>query len=359
MTRSYFGSIQYLGKDRYRISCEGKRKADGSRYRPSEVVRGTRHDAEMALAKMALDSGHAPGTFDDWVFSDYWDAVYEPTLENVGKDTARGIKGAYKRNLAPLFGDLEMHSITKRLIEQKLSGIPNEHARWAAFKAMRQAFNYGWENELLSDNPFLRKPKVKAPRKTEQETLDAKGLSEWMDGIRGYRYEAALLCMAAYGLRREEACALRWNDIVFEDGCCIARINKTVTDDGQSETKTERSTRTVVCAGRPAKRLEELSGDGWLCASVVDGSLVKPHWVYASYKKWCKDKGVRYIAPRNLRTTYATVQQANGVDSPIVSRALGHTKLSTDYAHYFMANKPAQIAAAKSLASALDYTRNG
>ena len=147
--------------------------------------------------------------------------------------------------------------------------------------------------------------------------------------------------------------------MVFEDGCCIARIDKTVTDDGQSETKTERSTRTVVCAGYPAKRLEELSGDGWLCASVLDGSLVKPHWVYASYKKWCKDKGVRYIAPRNLRTTYATVQQANGVDSPIVSRALGHTKLSTDYAHYFMANKPAQIAAAKALASALDYTRNG
>ena len=118
-------------------------------------------------------------------------------------------------------------------------------------------------------------------------------------------------------------------------------------------TKTERSTRTVVCAGYPAERMAELSGSGWLCAS-ESGGMVKPHWVYASYRKWCESNGVRYIPPRNLRTTYATVQQANGVDAPIVSRALGHTKLSTDYAHYFMANKPAQEAAARELADMVE-----
>lgn len=355
--RSHFGSIQRLGKDRYRISCEGKRKPDGSRTRPSEVVRGSLHDAEIALARMALDSGHSPDTFDGWPFSDYWKAVYEPTLENVGKDTARGIKGAYKRNLEPLFGDSEMRSITKRLIEQKMNGIGNDYARWASFKAMRQAFNYGWENELLSANPFLRKPKVKPPRKTEQETLDARMLWEWADGMRGYRFEPAVLMMAFCGLRREEACALRWDDISFVDGMAYARIDKASTDDGLDDTKTERSTRTVVCAGYPAERLAELAGEGWLCAS-ESGGLVKPHWVHASYRKWCESNGMRYIPLRNLRTTYATVQQANGIEAPIVSRALGHTKLSTDYAHYFMANKPAQEAAAMELASAVDAIRN-
>lgn len=354
MTRSPFGSIQRLGKDRYRISCEGKRKPDGSRTRPSDIVRGTRRDAELALARLALSTGHEPESCDAWAFSDFWDAVYAPTLEQKGRDTARGIKGACERNLMPVFGDMEMRSITKRLIESKLNAIPNESARWAAFKAMRQAFNYGWENELLSDNPFLRKPKVKRPRTVEQPVMDAAMLAEWTKGMRGYRYEAAILMIAYCGLRREEACALRWDDIEFADGMCFARIDKTSKDDGMDVTKTERSTRTVVCSGYPAKRLEELSGEGWLCASTVDGSLVKPHWVYASYKRWCADSNVRYIAPRNLRTTYATVQQANGVDAPIVSRALGHTKLSTDYAHYFMANKPAQIAAANALSAAIE-----
>ena len=356
MTRSHFGAVQRLDKGRYRVSVEGPKSADGRRTRRSKVVRGTREDAEVELAKMRLDAGLDSEQFDTWTFSRYWEAVYAPIVETKGKDTARGINGAYRRNLLPLFGDMRMDAISKRLIESKLNSIANEHARWAAFKALRQAFNYGWENELLSANPFLKKPKVPQPRKVEQDTLDSKSLAEWAIGMRGYRYEAALLLMAFCGLRREEACALRWEDVSFEDGYAIVRIDKTSKDDGLSETKTERSTRTVVCAGYAAERLGEIAGDGWLCASVAEGSdgkLVKPHWVYASYKKWCKDHGLRYIPPRNLRTTYATVQQANEVDSLVVSRALGHTKLSTDYAHYFMANKPAQIAAAQALADAV------
>jgi integrase len=112
----------------------------------------------------------------------------------------------------------------------------------------------------------------------------------------------------------------------------------------------------VVCAGYPAERLKELAGEGWLCKSYKKGrgsEVVNPRYVYVAYRKWCEDNDMEYLPPRNLRTTYATVQQANKVDALVVSRALGHTKLSTDYTHYFMANKPAQIDAAKALSNSL------
>ena len=349
------GAIQRLGKDHYRVSIEGPR-VDGKRTRRTKVVRGPREAAEVELARMKLDMGKEADDFDSWTLSAYWDAVYAPTLQQKGKDTRRGIEGVYKRHVKPLFGDVKMSDVTKRMVESKLSTVENDHARWAAFKALRQAFNYGWESELLSDNPFLRKPRVKPPRKVEQEVMDAESLAEWMDGMRGYRYEAAMLLMVACGLRREEACALKWEDVTFSDGLAFAKVDKTSKDDGLDVTKTERSTRTVVCAGYVAARLEELSGEGWICQSVNErkqGEMVKPHWVYASYKKWCAERGVRYIPPRNLRTTYATLQQANEVDALVVSRALGHTKLSTDYDHYFMANKPAQVAAARALSESL------
>lgn len=353
--RAAMGAIQRLGKDHYRVSIEGP-KRDGKRTRRTKVVRGSRSKAEAELARMKLDEGKKVDDFDSWTFSAYWDAVYAPTLEYKGKDTRRGIIGVYERHVRPLFGDMEMRAITKRIIESKLATMANDHARWAAFKALRQAFNYGWESELLSDNPFLRKPRVKQPRTVEQDVMDAESLAAWMDGMRGYRYEAAMLLIVACGLRREEACALRWEDVTFSDGLAFAKVDKTSKDDGMDVTKTERSTRTVVCAGYPARRLEELSGEGWICQSAnpkKPGEMVKPHWVYASYKKWCDEKNVRYLPPRNLRTTYATLQQANEVDALVVSRALGHTKLSTDYAHYFMANKPAQVAAARALSDSI------
>ena len=83
------------------------------------------------------------------------------------------------------------------------------------------------------------------------------------------------------------------------------------------------------------------------------GEVAKPHTLSYYYKKWCEDKDVPYYSLRNLRTTYATVQQEIGTDIATISRNLGHTKLSIDYTHYFMANKSTAIAAARALGDAI------
>lgn len=106
---------------------------------------------------------------------------------------------------------------------------------------MRQALNYGWENELLSDNPFLRKPKIAQPHKHEQPVMDAAAASERARGLRGFRYEAAILLMAFCDLRREEACGMRWEDVQFDQGLAFAHVERTSKDDGLGESKTERS----------------------------------------------------------------------------------------------------------------------
>lgn len=358
------GSIQRLEKGRYRISMEGKRGEDGRRTRVTKVVRGTRDDAEVELAKMKLDAGRAVGVADSLTVDEAWRVYYEPTFDGrLAPATAGKYRGDYNHNIRPLFGDMPMSALTARTVEQGLATITAEYPRDHAFRVFRSMCNYLWNHDLISENPFSKKVAVKAPRKHEQDVMGPSALAGWTDGMRGFRHEATMLLYPYAGLRRGEGAGLRTDDLEFlEDGgvpVALARIRRTVDDGNRVDpVKTERSERTVVIAGYPAARLRYLVAGmepGWL-AREDDGRRASPHRISARYKAWCSDKRLEWYCIRQLRTTYATLSQASGIDALVTSRALGHTKLSMDYAHYFMANAPAQMAAAKALESSVSNT---
>lgn len=359
--RSALGSIQRLGPDYYRVSIEGGRDENGKRTRRGEYVRGTRQDAEIALAKLLLANGKPAGDASSMTLSQAWETYYRPTLPaRLKRDTIKHIDSTYRAHIEPLFGDSKMASLTTRGIEQKILTVEKPYARDHTFRVMRAFVNQLWNWDLLDSNPFEKKMNVKPPRKVEQPVMDAKMLVEWTRAMEGFEHEAAILLYPYAGFRRGEACPLTTEDLRFvetESGLLLfIKTKGEVLDDGTyDKTKTERSDRTVVVAGYPAELIRYVVAGmepGWL-VRMKDGSRATPHTFALHYKKWCEKKGIPWFCIRQLRTTYATLSQASGVDATVTSRALGHTKLSMDYAHYFMANAPSQIAAAQAISDAI------
>lgn len=355
MTRAQLGSIQRLDKNRYRISIEGERDENGKRTRKTKVVRGSRNDAEIELAKMKLDANKPVGI--ELTVNAYWETMYKPAAaKRLSPNTMQTYTHTFDKHINPLFGKDTMNEMQARYIERRLLEIDAPSAREHSFKVLRQMFNEAWNWDLIESNPFLKKMRINPPRKTEPKTLTLEELIEWTQAMRGFRYEAAVLMAAYSGLRREEVVPLNWDtDIEFasNDGILYAfiSITKAYPVTGITETKTERSTRTAVISEPISTRLLELSEHGHVCKNEA-GDMAGPDSVMMRYQRWAKDRGV-YIPIRNLRTTYATLQQSIGVDATVTSRALGHTKLSVDYAHYFATNKEAYISAATQLGRAI------
>lgn len=362
--RAAMGSIERLESGRYRIYMEGGRTPDGKRKRITRVVRGTRDDAEVELAKMRLEAGRAVGLADSMTVDAAWRTYYEPTFDaRLAPASADKYRSDYSHNLKPLFGDCVVGELSTRETERRLLTITAEYPRDHAFRLLRSFFNYLWNHDLISDNPFLKKMDMRRPRKHEQPVMGFQQLRDWTVGMDGFRHEAVMLMYPYAGLRRGEGVGLRTDDLefIYTDAglVMLAHVRRTVDDANRvTKVKTERSERTVVVAGYTAAKMKWLVDGlipGWLCQE-DDGSRTSPHRLSARYRAWCKQNGLDWYTIQQLRTTYATLSQASGVDAAVTSRALGHTKLSMDYAHYFMANAPSQIAAARALSESVSHT---
>ena len=350
--RSAVGSIQRLGKDHYRVSIEGKPKKDGSRNRPSEVVRGPRSKAEAVLARLILDNGgEVEG---DLTVAEYWEAFYRPSLSRLAPSTRDGYRRAYENLVEPLFGDSRMSELKAREVERRLWTIEKPGQQLNAYKLMRQMFNEAYRDEMVDSNPFTRRIRLKRIEKYEPEILLLDDVPSWLDAVHGSKWEPVLLVMLFGGLRREEACALFWSDFEFGLGLCSVKVDKTLTEVGgklhEGPTKTADSKRRVFIGGYPAERLLELSCEGPLVPD-ANGNRMSPDKISREYKKMMA--GRKYVPMKNLRSSYATIMQGLGASDSLISRSLGHTNLKVDYAHYFAANEPAHIANARMLGDAL------
>lgn len=348
--RSAIGSIQRLGKDRYRVSVEGAQKPDGTRSRPSLVVRGPREKAEAALARLVLEHG---GSMDrDMTVSEYWEAFYLPSIQSLAPSTVSGYEYKYEKYVRPMFGNVKLQSLTARMIEAKLAEIEKPGAQRGAYKTLRQIVNEAYKDELVDSNPFHRRIRLKRMEKYEPEVLLLDDIPEWVEAVRGSQWEPVLLVMLFGGLRREEACALFWEDFEFGIDACSVKVDKALTEVGgklhEGPTKTATSRRKVFIAGYPAERLLELSGTGPLVPD-SNGNRMRPDRISHEYRKMMLGKNAKYVPMKNLRNSYATIMQGLGASDSLISKSLGHTNLKVDYAHYFAVNVPAHMENARML----------
>jgi integrase len=166
----------------------------------------------------------------------------------------------------------------------------------------------------------------------------------------GLLYRLVLLA----GLRRGEACGLRWEDLEEIDGRWYITIRQTVLQlhgevffdtpksaAGERVVSIDADTAEQLKTRRKIQRRERLAaGVAWqehgLIFTYEDGRPLSPDWVSTTFKAESRSAGLPVIRLHDGRHTAATLGLEAGLDIKVVSARLGHstTRITQDlYTH--------------------------
>lgn len=361
MTRRSFGHIQHLGDDRWRVFWPAGYHASGKRKTCSKTVRGSQADAERVLARAMLDAGIETAFFEDITLAEYWDLDYSREISRLAPKTIDDYTRTWESTLKPLMGDTRMANVTARSARQLLLTIEAPGMQRNAYKLLRQMLNVAAADGIIDINPLPRQMRLDKVQHRETQVYTASELPALLGAIRGTDIEPLVLAQVFGGLRREEACGLRWDDMDFADVLtvdgervrCAITVERTAQLIGgevvMGDGKTDKSRRTVIVSGYAAERLAAIAGEGWLNPSKHGDGCGNPQTYASRLKTVQRNAGLRHVSPTGLRATFSTLHAQLGTPDALVSMMMGHSQLDTRYRHYLGANVDAATAAADAL----------
>jgi integrase len=175
---------------------------------------------------------------------------------------------------------------------------------------------------------------------------------QFLEAVRGDKFEALYTVALALGLRRGEALGLRWEDIDWEKGTLTIRASLQRAEGKLQmlEVKTDRSRRVVklpklalqALKSHRTRQLEDrlLAGARWTEHGLVFptgiGTPYDPRRLNEDFERALKRGGLPRIRFHDLRHSAATLLLAQGVPVKMISELLGHstTRMTLDvYAH--------------------------
>lgn len=285
------------GPGTYELRVFLGRDADGRVRHRSTIFRGTRRAAERALSRLLVEQEDAPAPVPDPV-SRSWgltttvnDAIAgwkANGWEDLSPVTARRYENLWKVHIRESIGErrivaLSPYDIERYFRDLKARGGSRETVRYVRsvlHRSCRLARKWSGnrlpnpvsDTELPSWGIDEQGEPVRAPTLEELRALLAAAAE--LDP----RYAACLRVIAATGMRRGEACALRWSDVDWVAGS--VRVDESiVTANGGAVVKapkTRASIRSLTLDARTVAELRSLEGVQQDLAEAC-GEILGPH----------------------------------------------------------------------------------
>ena len=233
--------------------------------------------------------------------------------------TLEGYRRALKLHVLPRWADVELDAITPEGVQAWVDGFTLPGAAEKAYKTLRQIIR--WAIRRLGVRMYdPTAAGVELPRKAAHRprVLDAAGTAGYLRALWGHECEAVAICSVTLGLRRGEACGLRWSDIDLRTGEVRIRRSRQVVH-GQEVVvapKTERSARSCWLPRFAVRRLRALrtGRSGWLCDLTPDA-------VARRIRSACRRAGAAWTSMTECRHTWATLAVEAGVGIETVAAA--------------------------------------
>jgi integrase len=281
--------------------------------------------------------------------------------DDLSPTTVRSYRCLIDGKILPALGSLEIHELTPSALDsfyislrrdQGLATGTVRHVHSILRSCLAQAVKWGLldANPALSASPpKLRRAEVQPPDLAQLQTLihEAERVNP--------PFSRFLRLMAATGLRRGEACALRWTDVDFDEATLVVR-RALITAKGKSTLVKSTKTRSIrrialdvttltalrvqrdFAQSKAAEDDAELVHEAYIFSHAVDGSRPwYPDNASHNFITLRNRLGFHGVRLHDLRHAHATQLLAAGVPVRTVSGRLGHANAATTlgvYAHF-------------------------
>ena len=188
---------------------------------------------------------------------------------------------------------------------------------------------------------------MEPPRSRVKEAFfyDNEELKQLYQLIEGHILELAVKMAGSLGMRREEICGLKWENVDFRRRLVLVREARTAYGATivQKETKNRASVRTLylpeevlLLLGREQERQEEERARQGAVFNRTDhvildhkGAPYSPNALSLAFTRFVRKNGLPRLTFHGLRHTFATIASCQGASLFDIGKALGHSTPAT------------------------------
>ena len=350
------GHIRKRGANSWELRWPLPAGPDGKRRIGTETFKGSQRDASQLLAQRVAeaDTGMAavPGklTFGEWC--ERWLSAFAGDIKPI---TRQWNSGTCRLYLVPALGAVRLRDLSPLHIKEAFTlwqtkgrdgGRPLARSSLGQVRIVLSAcLSAAVRLDLLARNPLDRlKGMLPTGAPAEAQVMDSARVAELIEAARGTDYHIAVMLCATLGLRRGEACGLRWRNLDLVAGS--ATISEAITPlAGGNVWGTTKTGKSRILA-LPRLAIDELQRhraamaermlalgvrlDGnHTAACHGDGTPLRPD----ALTRWCSK---HFGKLHTLRHSHASALLNAGVSITTVADRLGHQRVTTTletYAH--------------------------
>ena len=281
----------YLGRD-----------AEGRVRHRHVTFKGSRRQAERELARLVAEQDSQPAAVPEqpanWgpatTVNDAVAAWRDNGWDDLSPKTARHYESIWKVHIAPTIGRRRIAILGTYDVEHYYRSLKADGLSMSTVRQVKAVLHrscrlaHKWSAGVLpnpiadADLPTWRleeqRAEVRAPEPHEVQALLTAATAE------GLRFGVFLRVLAATGIRRGEACALRWSDLDLERGVITVDEGVIAAKGGAvvKEPKTRASVRSLACDERTAAALIELRAEQERIAAAAEESLLDDSFVFSA-----------------------------------------------------------------------------
>lgn len=358
------GGVLPVSTGVWRVDVEvGRDPVTGRRRRVSRTVRGSREDAELALARLRvadherrLQTGKTSARCVEAVLQQYLAAVESGTIE-MAKSTVRTCRSAAATMIRTelsdghQFGRIRLSRLAWQDIEDlyssmRASGRGPDWVRRCA-TVLTQALEFGRKRGLIDTNPAkdANRPRSRRSKPFSPQAIEVRDLVAKASVVDPELGDAALI-LAATGMRRGEVLALRWGDVDLDR--VEVTVEAALVDAGPGVGVVRKATKrsdwrdVPLTAGAAAAfkrqrvRRSEFLGSPPSAVSYVfcvDAAGVVPLRPDRLSDRWASARGMSPVTLQHLRHFAATTMLDAGESYRTVADILGNSE-NTLRLHY-------------------------
>lgn len=293
---------------------------------------------------------------------------------HVRPSTYAGYESNTRLHLIPRIGKKLLVKLSVRDVRLMVTAMRKDGMQPRAIQyvhaTLRAALEHACREELLTRN-VAKLVRVEQPTKDDDNPpYSVDEARDFLQAVQGHRLAAMWTCVLLLGLRRSEACGLRWSDVNLDERTIhiargVHRVNGSLT---ALPTKTRRSNRTVplpdLCV-RVLKQyqdaqqhLREEQGLAWVETGYLFttryGTPIEPRNLTRMFGHICEKHGLRQIRLHDLRHSCVSLLLALGVHPRVVMEIVGHSAIEMTMNIYGHVNLDVQRAALTQLNDELD-----